>query len=94
MKEITIQLTDAEANLLTQIGSLVLVNFVEKEIKSVANKTIIERYKRRTELKLENSLNDYINQISKEKSQNELGSSLQNQFSGLIKSLKPCQNDL
>ena len=93
MKQVTIELTDTEAQIVGLISSLFLANCFEKEIKSTENKIILERYKSRTALRLENSLNDYIGQISKEKPQERLDDFIRNYILRRNEMVKPQQND-
>ena len=46
MKQVTIELTDKEAQIVGLVSNLLLANCFEKEIKSTAVKTKIERFKR------------------------------------------------
>ncbi len=93
MKQVTIELTDKEAQIVGLVSNLLLANCFEKEIKSTAVKTKIERFKRRTTLKLENSLSNYIDQFSKEKPQERLEDFIRNYILRRNEMVKPQQND-
>ena len=77
MKQVTIELTDKEAQIVGLVSNLLLANCFE----------------RRTTLKLENSLSDYIDQISKEKPQERLEDFIRNYILSRNEMLKPQQND-